>query len=59
MLFRRWRGSCTTFAGRKVGEVYVQAKQAIAQGRGPITYFKDGVPGGVSSRPDVRLGFEV
>lgn len=37
----------------------MQAKQAIAQGRGPITYFKDGVPGGVSSRPDVRLGFEV
>ncbi|TDD33917.1 hypothetical protein E1288_45060 [Saccharopolyspora elongata] len=43
----------------KVGEVYVQAKKSIAQGHVPITYFKDGVPGGVSSRPDVRLGFEV
>ncbi len=43
----------------KVREVYVQAKQAIAQGHVPVTYFKDGVPGGVSSRPDMRLGFEV
>ncbi|WP_263399534.1 WXG100-like domain-containing protein [Saccharopolyspora pogona] len=45
----------------KVREVYVQAKRAIAQGQGrvPVTYFEDGVPGGVSSRPDVRLGFEV
>ncbi|WP_190812370.1 hypothetical protein [Saccharopolyspora pogona] len=44
----------------KVLEVYVQAKQAIAQGRVPvITYFKDGVPDGASSRPDVRLGVKV
>ncbi|MGW3473670.1 hypothetical protein ACWDKQ_35720, partial [Saccharopolyspora sp. NPDC000995] len=43
----------------KVQEVYVQAKQAIAQRRVPVTYFEDGVPGGVSSRSDVRLGFEV
>ncbi|MGW3472981.1 hypothetical protein ACWDKQ_31960, partial [Saccharopolyspora sp. NPDC000995] len=40
----------------KVREVYAQA---IGQGRVPVAYFKDGVPGGVSSRPDVRLGFEV
>ncbi|MGW3473604.1 hypothetical protein ACWDKQ_35350, partial [Saccharopolyspora sp. NPDC000995] len=43
----------------KVQEVYVQAKQAIEQRRVPVTYFEDGVPGGVSSRSDVRLGFEV
>ncbi|MGW3473549.1 hypothetical protein ACWDKQ_35035, partial [Saccharopolyspora sp. NPDC000995] len=43
----------------RVGEVYVEAKRAIAEGRVPVTYFRDGVPGGVSSRPDVRLGFEV
>ncbi len=43
----------------KVSEVYVRAKHAIAQGRVPVTYFGDGVPGGVSSRPDVRLGVEV
>ncbi|MGI8306455.1 hypothetical protein [Saccharopolyspora hattusasensis] len=43
----------------KVHEVYMQAKQAKAQRRVPITYFKDGVPGGVSSRPDARLGLEV
>ncbi|WP_223838274.1 coiled-coil domain-containing protein [Saccharopolyspora pogona] len=45
----------------KVREVYVRAKRAIAQGQGrvPVTYFGDGVPGGVSSRSDVRLGFEV
>ncbi len=43
----------------KVREVYEQAKQAIAQGYVPVVYFNDGVPGGVSSRPDVRLGFEV
>ncbi|WP_223838285.1 WXG100-like domain-containing protein [Saccharopolyspora pogona] len=43
----------------RVREVYVQAKQAIAQERVPVRYFKDGVPGGVSSRSDVRLGFEV
>ncbi|MGW3473608.1 hypothetical protein ACWDKQ_35375, partial [Saccharopolyspora sp. NPDC000995] len=43
----------------KVREVYMEAKRAIAQGRVPVTYFRDGVPGGASSRPDVRLGFEV
>ncbi|WP_187764645.1 hypothetical protein [Saccharopolyspora spinosa] len=37
----------------KVREVYEQAKQAIAQGHVPVVYFNDGVPGGVSSRPDV------
>ncbi len=43
----------------KVREVFVQARQTIAQGRVPVTYFEGGVPGGVSSRSDVRLGFEV
>ncbi|WP_029535766.1 hypothetical protein [Saccharopolyspora spinosa] len=34
--------------------MYEQAKQAIAQGYVPVVYFNDGVPGGVSSRPDVH-----
>ncbi|MBB5157679.1 WXG100-like domain-containing protein [Saccharopolyspora phatthalungensis] len=44
---------------RMVRLIYDRARQSIAQGRDPIQFYPEGVPGGVSSRPDVRFGFEV
>ncbi|WP_446689112.1 WXG100-like domain-containing protein [Saccharopolyspora phatthalungensis] len=56
---RRVEQSVRNVRRRMVRHVYDRAQQSIALGRDPIVFFHNGVPGGVSSRPDVRLGFEI
>ncbi|WP_446689097.1 WXG100-like domain-containing protein [Saccharopolyspora phatthalungensis] len=56
---RQVEQSVRSIRRRMVRQAYDRARESMALGRDPVMFFPGGVPGGVSSRADVRFGLEV
>ncbi|MFE3784711.1 hypothetical protein ACFXPA_41785, partial [Amycolatopsis sp. NPDC059090] len=43
----------------QLAEAIAEAQEEAADGESPLVFYPMGIPGGATSRPDVRLGFEL